>query len=38
MKLDILGHQLNAYTKFQIDISKHVENSPENLDGRTDMS
>ena len=24
-------------TKFQIDISKHVEKSPENSDGRTDI-
>ena len=25
---------MNAYSKFQIDISKHVEKSPENSDGR----
>ena len=30
------GHFLNAYTKFQIDISKHVEKRPEHSDGRTD--
>ena len=26
---------LNVNTKFQIDISKHVEKSPENSDGKT---
>ena len=36
LKLDMSCHPLNAYTKFQIDISKHVEKSPENSDGRTD--
>ena len=36
LKLDMSCHLLNAYTKFQIDISKHVEKSPENSDGRTD--
>ena len=36
LKLDMSCHLLNAYTKFQIDISKHVEKSPENSDGRTE--
>ena len=36
LKLDMSCHLLNVYTKFQIDISKHVEKSPENADGRTD--
>ena len=36
MILDTSGHFFNAYTKFQIDIWKHVEKSPENADGRTD--
>ena len=36
LKLDMSCHLLNAYTKFQIDISKHAEKSPENSDGRTD--
>ena len=35
-KLDMLFNPLNVYTKFQIDISKHVEKSPENSDGWTD--
>ena len=36
LKLDMSCHLLNAYIKFKIDISKHVEKSPENLDGQTD--
>ena len=36
LKLDMSCHLLNVYTKFQIDISKHVEERPENADGRTD--
>ena len=36
LKLDMSCHLLKAYTKFQIDISKPVEKSPENSDGRTD--
>ena len=36
LKLDMSSHLLNVYTKFQIDISKHVEKSPEDSDGRTD--
>ena len=36
LKLDMSCHLLNVYTKFQIDISKHVEENPENADGRTD--
>ena len=36
LKLDMPCHLQNVYTKFQIDISKHVEKSPENADGRTD--
>ena len=37
LKLDMSCYLLNVYTKFQIDISKHVEKkSPENSDGRPD--
>ena len=37
LKLGMSCFLLNVYTKFQIDISKHVEKkSPENADGRTD--
>ena len=39
LKLDMSRHLLNAYTKFQIDISKHVEKKSGKLgrtDGRTD--
>ena len=37
LKLGISCHLLNVYTKFQIDISKHVEKRPEmGTDGRTD--
>ena len=37
LKLDMSCHLLNAYTKFQIDISKHVENGKRGrTDGRTD--
>ena len=39
LKLDMLCHLLNVYTKFQIDISKHVEEKsgkPGRTDGRTD--
>ena len=36
LKLHTSRHLLNAYTKFQIDISKHVEKMPENSVGRTD--
>ena len=36
LKLDMSCHLLNVYTKFQNDIGKHVEKSPENSDGRTD--
>ena len=35
LKLDMSSHLLNAYTKFWIDIWKHVEKSLENADGRT---
>ena len=38
LKLDMSCHLLNVYTKFQIDISKHVKKSPENADGRTDIA
>ena len=31
-ELDVWHHLLNAYTKFQIDISNHVEKSLENAD------
>ena len=31
LKLDMWHHLLNVYTKFQIDISKHVQKSPENF-------
>ena len=34
--LNMPYHLLNVYTKFEIDISKHVEKSPENSDGWTD--
>ena len=39
LKLDMSCHLLNAYTKFQIDISKHVEEKFGKrgwTDGRTD--
>ena len=36
LELDISCHLPNAYTKYQIDISKHIEKRPENSDGRTD--
>ena len=36
LKLDMPCDLLNAYTKIQIDISKHVEKSPENSDGPTE--
>ena len=36
LKLDMSRHLLNVYTKFQIDISKHVEKSPENSERRMD--
>ena len=39
LKLDMSCHLLNAYTRFQIDISKHVEKKSGKLgrtDGRTD--
>ena len=43
LKLDMLCHLLNVYTKFQIDISKHVEEKSRKpgptdgrMDGRTD--
>ena len=35
LKLDMSCHLLNVYTKFQIDISKHVEEKPGKR-GRTD--
>ena len=34
LTLDMPCHLPNVYTKFQVDISKHVEKSPENSDGR----
>ena len=34
---DMSCHLLNVYTKLLIDISKHVEESPENSDERTDV-
>ena len=39
LKLDMSCHLLNAYTKIEIDISKHVEKKSGKLgrtDGRTD--
>ena len=36
-KFDMSCHLLRVYTKFHIDISKHVEKSPENSDGRADI-
>ena len=33
LKLDMSCHLLTVYSKFQIDISKHAEKSPENSDG-----
>ena len=39
LKLDMSCHLLNVYTKFQIDISKHVEEKsgkPGRTDGQTD--
>ena len=39
LKLDISCHLLNVYTKFQLDISKHIEEKsgkPGRTDGRTD--
>ena len=36
LKLDMSCHLLNVYTEFENDISKHVEKSLENSDGRTD--
>ena len=39
LKLDMSCHQLNVYTKFQNDISKHVEEKSGKrgrMDGRTD--
>ena len=41
LKLDMSCHQLNVYTKFQIDISKHVEEKSGKrgqTDGRTDIA
>ena len=44
LKLDMLCHLLNVYTKFQIDISKHVEKKvwktqpDRRTDGRTDIA
>ena len=35
LKLDMSCHLLNVYTKFEIDISEHIKESPENPDGRT---
>ena len=35
LKLGMSCYQLNVYTKFQIDIPKRIENSPENSDRRT---
>ena len=35
--LDMSYHLLNVYTKFHIDISKHVEKSQQNSGGRTDI-
>ena len=32
LELDVWHHWLDVYTKFQIDISKHVEKSPENFE------
>ena len=31
LKLDVWHHPLDAYAKFQTDISKHVQKSPENF-------
>ena len=36
LKLDMSYYLLNVYSKFENDISKRVEKSQENLDGRTD--
>ena len=41
IKLDMSCHLLNVYTKFEIDISKHVEEKSgkcRRTDGRTDIS
>ena len=38
LKVDMSCHLLNVYTKFQIDITKHVEKISENADGRTDIA
>ena len=38
LKLDMSCHLQSVYTKFQIGISKHVEKSLENLDGRTSIA
>ena len=32
LKLDVWHYVLNVYIKFQFDISKHVEKSPENFE------
>ena len=32
LQLDMQHHLLHVYTKFETDISKHVEKSPENLE------
>ena len=36
LELNMSCHLLSVYTKFQIDISNHVEKSPENVDRWTD--
>ena len=38
LRFDISCHLLIVYTKFQIDILKHVETSPGKADGRTDTA
>ena len=40
LKLDMSCHLLNVYTKFQIDISKHVEEKSGKTwtDGQTDIA
>ena len=38
LKLDMLCHLPNVYTKFQIDISRRVEKGAENSDGRKESN
>ena len=36
LKPDMSSLLMHVYTRFEIDVSKHVEESPENSDGPTD--